>query len=153
MIHRQISATAGSEVAHLLRTTLQSYPPRISRSRPATGRAHPLGRYLCSFGYITPTHLSMALVEQRRYAAQGMPQFLGDILVQQGVLELPVVTTMLLLQLLDRLLDPDYVAPWLLGEYLVLTNQVTPARLAPALQVQTWLRHWGVHMYLGDILI
>jgi hypothetical protein len=60
---------------------------------------------------------------------------------------------MLLVQLMDRLLDPDYTAPWRLGEYLVLTNRLTPAELEPALRMQAWLRTQGVHVQLGDLLV
>jgi hypothetical protein len=155
MMHRRISATAGAEVAHLLQSTLQSHPPIVSRPSLATGRgrAQPLGRYLLSFGYITPTQLVMALAEQRQQAVQGVSRFLGDILVDHGMLDLHVGTTMLLIQLLDRLLDPYYATPWRLGEYLVLTNHVTPAQLAPALRVQAWLRQQGMPVYLGELLV
>lgn len=155
MMHRRISATAGAEVAHLLQATLLSHPPTVSRPSLTTGRgrAQPLGRYLCSFGYITPTQLVMALAEQRQQAVQDEALFLGDILVDHGVLDLHVVTTMLLIQLLDRLLDPYYAAPWRLGEYLVLTSHVTPVQLAPALQVQAWLRQQGMPVPLGELLV
>jgi hypothetical protein len=155
MIQRSISGKAGGEVARLLQSTLETHPPRLpgSASAGSRGRAQSLGWYLRTFGYITPVDLVVALAHQRQHAAYEKPRFVGDLLVQQGNIDLHVLTTMLLVQLMDRLLDPDYTAPWRLGEYLVLTNRLTPAELEPALRMQAWLRTQGVHVQLGDLLV
>jgi hypothetical protein len=155
MIQRSISGKAGGEVARLLQSTLEDHPPRMQSSASAgsQGRAQSLGWYLRTFGYITPVDLVVALAHQRQHAEYEKQRFVGDLLVQQGDIDLHVLTTMLLVQLMDRLLDPDYTAPWRLGEYLVLTNHLTPAELAPALRMQAWLRTQGVHVQLGDLLV
>lgn len=155
VIQRSISAAAGAEVAHLLYKTLNEYPPIIPRqvTTTVTGSTRRLGSYLLRLGYLTPTQLVVALAEQRQRTAQGESWLLGDLLVQQGVLRPQVLTTVLLVQLMDRLLDPGNVSPPLLGEYLILTNTVTPAQLAPALQLQTWLRQRGLQVHLGELLV
>ncbi|MFP4439251.1 MAG: hypothetical protein ACLFVO_18575 [Chloroflexaceae bacterium] len=153
---RHISAITGAEVAHLLQATLQTYPPGMPTAALAAAgqsRAQPLGRYLLAFGYLPPPQLVMALAAQRQLATQGVSRFLGDILVDHGVVDRYVMTTLLIVQLLDRLLDPTYAAPWRLGEYLVLTNRITPMQLAPALRVQAWLRQQGMVVHLGDLLV
>jgi hypothetical protein len=155
MVRRSVSGKVGGEVARLLQSTLEIYPPRTSGSAIAgsQGRAQSLGWYLRTFGYITTIDLVVAMAQQRQHPNHAEPQFVGDILVQQRGVDLHVLTTMLLVQLLDRLLDPDYNAPWRLGEYLILTNRLTPTQLAPALRTQAWLRQQGVHVQLGNLLV
>ncbi len=155
MVRQQISAAAGAEVAHLLHRTLHEHPPVTSRptARTVNGNTRRLGNYLLSLGYITPTHLVVALAEQRQRLTNGATWLLGDLLIQQGILPPPVLTTVLLVQSMDRLLDPDHNSPLLLGEYLIQNNMISPAQLAPALQLQTWLRQRGMRVQLGELLI
>jgi hypothetical protein len=155
MVRQQISAAAGAEVAHLLHRTLHEHPPVTPRQGATTVNSNNrrLGNYLLSLGYITPTHLVVALAEQRQRMIQGANWLLGDLLIQQGILPPQVLTTILLVQSMDRLLDPNNTSPLLLGEYLILNNIISPGQLAPALQLQTWLRQRGMRVQLGELLI
>jgi hypothetical protein len=155
MVRQHISAAAGAEVAHLLHKTLHEHPPVTPRPVTTTvnGNKRRLGNYLLSLGYITPTHLVVALAEQRRRLTYDANWLLGDLLIQQGIVAPQVLTTILLVQSMDRLLDPNNSSPLLLGEYLIRNNMISPAQLAPALQLQTWLRQRGMRVQLGELLI
>lgn len=156
MASYRVSATAITEVAHLLQKTILEHPPHTSRLALPPGptiAAHPLGAYMLTYGYIRPPQLLAALVQQRAAASQAAQPALGDILIQRYGLHPQVLVTLLLVQMIDRLLDPGWQSPLRLGEYLVASGLMTPARLAPALQLQTWLRQSNHHVHLGEILV
>lgn len=109
-----------------------------------------LGELLLQANRVTPDQLERALVVQRRTQA-----YLGDILVQQGVLNEAELEDLLATQLLlaasqeagsQESLQPVYKR---LGEILVETRQLTPVQLSQAIDEQS--RSKG--RKLGDILV
>jgi hypothetical protein len=152
-MRKHLSLTAGVAIANLLRETIVEYPPAGYRfTLPASTGGLRLGHYLLSLGYITPRQLINALAEQRQAAQQGTSLMLGEVLVQAQIIHPRVLTTVLLLQLVDRLLDPDWT-PQFLGEQLVADGVLGLSELAPALQLQIWLRQSGAAVPLGDLLV
>jgi hypothetical protein len=153
MTRKHVSLAAGVAIAHLLRETIVDHPPAGYRlTLPASTGGLRLGNYLLSLGYVTPRQLINALAEQRQAAQQGNPMMLGEVLVQTQIIHPRVLTTVLLLQLVDRLLDPDWT-PRFLGEQLVADGVLGLSELAPALQLQIWLRQSGTAAPLGDLLV
>jgi hypothetical protein len=152
-MRKQLSLKAGVAIAHLLRETIVDHPPTGYRfTLPSSASGLRLGHYLLSLGYITPPLLINALAEQRQAAQEGAQLMLGDILVQNQIIHPRVLTTVLLVQLVDRLLDPAW-QPQFLGEQLVADGVLDLSELAPALQLQIWLRQSGTVAPLGDLLI
>jgi hypothetical protein len=152
-MRKHMSLAAGVAIAHLLRETIADHPPPGYRfTLPARTGGLRLGHYLLSLGYITPRQLVNMLAEQRQAAQEGMPLMLGDILVQGQIVHPRVLTTVLLVQLVDRLLDPNWT-PEFLGEQLIADGVLELNELAPALQLQIWLRQSGTVAPLGDLLV
>lgn len=123
----------------------------IGRTQPAAAPVRrSLGELLLQANRVTPAQLEQALVVQRATHA-----YLGDILIQQGVLEEAELEDLLATQLLlasqeaqpdTQSLQPIYKK---LGEILVETRQLTPLQLAQAVADQA--RHQGKK--LGDLLV
>lgn len=154
-MHYHIPAIVGAEVAHLLHKALSDHPPTKPKLiLPGSNNAgsRPLGNYLLRFGYITPDQLVAALALQHQYAERGDPWALGEILIQQKILHPQVLTAMLLVQMMDRMVEPG-ASPRFLGEHLIMSNTLTPLQLAPALQLQTKLRQNGERVRIGEILL
>jgi len=152
-MRKHLSLAAGVAIAHLLRETIANHPPAGYRfTLPTRTGGLRLGHYLLSLGYIMPGQLVNALAEQRQAAQEGMPMMLGDILVQAQIIHPRVLTTVLLVQLVDRLMDPNWT-PRFLGEQLVADGVLDLSELAPALQLQVWLRQSGTAAPLGDLLV
>lgn len=148
-----LSLKTGAAIAHLLRQTLIDHPPPVQqRTLPSGPGAQQLGHYLLSLGYLTSLQLRTALDAQRMSAVTGQPQLLGEILVRAQLIPAPVLTTILLLQMVDRMLDPTWV-PQLLGEELVAQGVIQPTELIPALQQQSRLRQEGRGVPLGELLV
>lgn len=152
----RLSLTTASEVAQLLQTTWQLYPPshpgatNIALRPGATNR---LGTYLLSFGYLQPTQLVTALTHQQKVEPTQTLFFLGDILIQHRLIHPSVLVSMLMVQMVDRLLDPNRTSPLRMGEYLIANEVLSPSLLARALLTQTNLRQQGESIRLGEILI
>lgn len=108
-----------------------------------------LGELLLQANRVTPGQLEKALVVQRQTQA-----YLGDILVQQGILDEDeledLLATQLLLACQHGQLDNEFLQPIYkrLGEILVETHQLTQHQLSEAIAEQQ--KH---HRKLGDILI
>ncbi|NJO84550.1 MAG: hypothetical protein HC828_18455 [Blastochloris sp.] len=152
----RLSLTTASEVAQLLQTTWQLYPPSHLATpnvalRP--GAAHRIGAYLLSFGYLQPTQLVTALTHQQKIDATHESLFVGDILIQHRLIQPAVLVSILMVQMVDRLLDPNRTTPLRMGEYLVATGALSPSLLARALLTQTDLRQQNKSIPLGEILI
>ncbi len=135
MTRKRVSLAAGVTVAHLLRKTIAEHPPIEHPLTLAntTGKMR-LGHYLLSLGYITPQHLVRALADQRQSIEQGAPLMLGDILVRAQIIPPRVLTTILLVQLVERLLDLHW-QPQRLGEQLVVDGMIDLPTLASAIQL------------------
>jgi|HigsolmetaAR202D_1030399.scaffolds.fasta_scaffold20382_2 hypothetical protein len=151
-MHKRVSLATGLAVANLLRETLATHPPLEQPLLMATNNNMRIGHYLLSLGYITPQHLVNALSEQHDAFKQGQLLMLGDIFVRSQLVHPRVLTTVLLVQLIDRMLDPQW-EPTRLGEQLVVSGDLELLELAPAFQLQTWLRQSGSTMPLGDLLV
>ncbi|MGV3524403.1 MAG: C39 family peptidase [Candidatus Sericytochromatia bacterium] len=106
-----------------------------------------LGELLLQTNHVTPASLKAALKEQR-----STQEYLGDILIRQGVLSEDELEDLLATQLLlacqatEAQVQPVHKK---LGEILVETHQLTPAQLDQAVTVQQKQQH----RRLGDILI
>jgi hypothetical protein len=61
-------------------------PAAFTPLEPADHPVPRLGRYLLDYGFVTAEQLAAGLAAQAAEAAGGQPRFLGDILLQQGVL-------------------------------------------------------------------
>lgn len=147
-----LSLTCGATVAHLLQQTLRAYPPAYPNQQlPPGAGPHQLGQYVCTLGYMTPTQLDAALAEQQQAAVHGHPILLGDLLVRTYRLPPRVLSTLLMIQLIDRLLAPTW-APQLLGEFLIVQQIIRPADLIDVLKLQIWSRLAGQQISLGDLL-
>jgi hypothetical protein len=140
------------EVAQLLDATLRDEPP-VARPalRPADRRRLRLGGYLLTYGYLTPGQLMRILAAQRR-PVDGRPLLLGDLVVGLNYASARVVTTMLIVQLMDQLASRP-ARPDRLGERLVFAGLLRPTQLATALQLQLALRGSGQAALLGDLLV
>lgn len=136
------------EVAQLLDATLRDEPPAARPwLRPADRSRLRLGGYLLAYGYLSPAQLMRILATQRRRQA-----LLGDLVVSQRYASARVVTTMLVVQLMDQLAAQPS-RPDRLGERLVFAGLLRPAQLAAALQLQISLRGSGQTALLGDLLV
>ena len=149
-----LGAAACAAVAHNLDATLRAEPPpERGWKMPVERGKLPIGGYLLGYGYLRPQQLVLALKLQRRSGLQGSHLMLGDTLVRQQVISARVLATMLIVQLVDRLLADPPLIPTRLGEGLVLSGRIAPVQLAGAIQLQTWLRSAGMECSLSDILI
>lgn len=150
----RLRATVCTEVAHLLAETLRCEPPRWrSFAMPADRSQLPLGGYLLGYGYAKPQQIVAALRTQKQALPGERIILMGDILVNHEVVSPRVLSTMLAVQLVDRLIDPQPFRPNRLGEHLVNRGHLQPHQLAGALQLQTWLRRKGVPVPLGELLL
>lgn len=156
MLAQNISITTGAEIAYLLQKTINEHPPVSPQKTIAIAAGHgarPLGTYLTGLGYITESQLQATLQQQGQYREQGTEWTIGDLLVQKGVIKPQVLSTVLMVQLLDRLLDPCQPQPQLLGEHLIVRGIITPTQLAHAIQQQLYLQQTGTRVRLGYLLI
>jgi hypothetical protein len=153
-MRQDASDRAQDEVVDLLQEALQAYPPQAHPFRSDIPEYElPLGGYLLTLGYATPRQIIVALREQRRRAEQGSLVQLGEILIEQGVIQPQVLTAVLLVQLVERTVIQQGVAPARLGELLVAMELLSPAQLAPAFEHQIRLRHEGSSTRLGELLV
>lgn len=153
MDHDSADQRITREVAQLLSATLRDDPPATRpRLRPVDRSRLRLGGYLLAYGYLTPAQLMRALATQRRALDPGRPAFLGDLVVGLRYATPRVVTTMLIVQLMDQL-GAQPSRPDRLGERLVFAGLLRPTQLAEALQLQLDLRGSGRAVPLGDLLI
>jgi hypothetical protein len=153
-MRQHASNRAQDEAVDLLEEALHAYPPKAHAFRSDVPEyALPLGGYLLTLGYATPRQIIVALREQRRRAEQGSLVQLGEILVEQGVIEPQVLAAVLLVQLVERTIIQQGAAPERLGEHLVAMELISPAQLAPAIERQIRLRHQGSSARLGELLV
>ncbi len=156
MTHLYVPATIGAEVAHLLGKALQDHPPPLTKSLISTPNgktSRRIGSYLLDLGYVTPWQLVPVLAEQRQSSQESKTPKIGDILVQKGLVNSQVLVAVLLVQMIDRLFDHSYRTNRFLGEDLIARGVLSPTQLAPALELQTWLRQRNLQVRLGDLLI
>jgi hypothetical protein len=148
------SNRAQDEAVDLLQEALQAYPPKAHAFRTDVPEYElPLGGYLLTLGYATPRQIIVALREQRRRAERGSLVQLGEVLIEQGVIQPQVLAAVLLVQLVERTVVQPGVAPTRLGEHLVAMELLSPAQLAPAIERQIRLRRKGSSTRLGELLI
>ena len=153
-MRQDASNRAQDEAVDLLQEALHAYPPRAHAYRADIPEYElPLGGYLLTLGYATPRQIIVALREQRRRAEQGSLARLGEILIEQGVIQPQVLTAVLLVQLVERTVIQQGVAPARLGERLIAMELLSPAQLAPAIEHQIRLRHDGSSPRLGELLV
>jgi hypothetical protein len=153
-MRHQISAATSAAVSYLLRKTIAEHPPIAAHSAQIEhGSRRPIGTYLLSLGYVTPSQLGLALQEQREQRERYAPSLLGNVLMSQYSIHPKVLTAVLLMQMMDRLFYHDALAPRPLGEHLVLAGALSPLQIAPALQYQLLLRQLGRQVRLGDVLV
>lgn len=153
MTHPFMTLGHGAEIAHLLRTTLQELPPPAQPVIHNIVRSQlPIGGYLLAFGYITPQELAQASAAYRSHRTSNPRLLFGQELVNRGIIHPRVLSTMLLVQMVDRMLEPGF-QPRMLGELLVAAGLIRPVMLAPVLQLQTWMRARGMQAPLGDLLV
>jgi hypothetical protein len=153
-MRQDASNRAQDEAVDLLQEALQAYPPKAHAFRSDVPEYElPLGGYLLVLGYATPRQIIVALREQRRRAEQGSLVQLGEILVEQGVIQPQVLAAVLLVQLVERTVVQQGAAPERLGEHLIAMELISPAQLAPALERQIRLRHQGFSARLGELLV
>jgi hypothetical protein len=149
----RVTLASGIAVARFLHTTLIEHPPiEHAVSFPAERGTMRLGQYLLWLGYLTPQHLLQARSEQRALQQQNYNVLFGDILVRSQLIHPRVLTCVLLLQMVDRLLDPEW-KPQMLGEQLIANGRLELSQLASAIQLQIWLRQSGNDVQLGDLLV
>ena len=87
-MRQDASNRAQDEVVDLLQEALQAYPPQAHPFRSDIPEYElPLGGYLLTLGYATPRQIIVALRGQRRRAEQGSLVQLGEILIEQGVIQ------------------------------------------------------------------
>lgn len=156
MTRLYVPATVGAEVAHLLNKALRDNPPPVAKSlilTPNGKTSRRIGSYLLDLGYVTPWQLVLALAEQRQLDREHRRCKLGDILVRKGFVNTQVLVAVLLVQMIDRLFDQAYASQRFLGEDLIARGVLSPAQLAPALELQTWLRQRNMQVRLGDLLV
>ena len=153
-IYQPVSVTMGLAAASMLHRTLAQFPPPATAILMGTARsgARPVGSYLLELGYITPEQLAAALVEQRQSRMLSAMR-LGEVLVKQGLLSEKVLATVLMLQSLEHSLDKSMPAPRFIGEYMLLTRQISPEQLALALEAQTILGKRGRRVLFGNVLV
>lgn len=150
---RALRTEVGAAVAHLLADTLRGEPPGFSPLQMPQDRQNlPIGRYLLGYGYVSPQQLVTALQQQRAAHNGSQPPFLGDILATQQIISPRVLSTFVVVQLVDRLIESPAFTPLRLGELLVAQGRLLPTQLAQAIQLQTWLRSKGVRVPIGEIL-
>jgi len=138
----------------LLRNALSEHPPITAHSLQIEHGSHrPIGTYLLSLGYVTPSQLTLALQEQREQHENYAPTLLGNVLMQRYSIHPKVLTAVLLRQMMDRLFYNDPLTPRMLGEQLVLSGALSPLQIAPAIQYQLYLRQIGRQVRLGDVLM
>jgi hypothetical protein len=153
-MRRDASTRAQDEAVDLLQDALHTYPPQAHAFRSDIPEyVLPLGGYLLTLGYATPRQIIVALREQRRRAEQGVFAQLGEILVEQGVIQPQVLAAVLLVQLVERTIVQQGTAPARLGERLVAMELLSPAQLAPAIERQIRLRREGSSTRLGELLV
>jgi hypothetical protein len=153
-MRQDASNRAQDEVVDLLQEALHAHPPKAHAFRSDVPEYElPLGGYLLTLGYVTPRQIILALREQRRRAEQGSLVQLGEILIEQGVIQPQVLAAVLLVQLVERTVVKQGAAPERLGEHLVTMELLSPAQLAPAIEDQIRLRHEGSSARLGELLV
>ena len=153
-MRQDASNRAQDEAVDLLQEALHAYPPMAHAFRADVPEYElPLGGYLLTLGYATPRQIIVALREQRARAERGSLAQLGEILVEQGVIQPQVLAAVLLVQLVERTVVQQDAAPERLGEHLIAMELLSPAQLAPAIERQIRLRHEGASTRLGELLI
>ncbi|MFV9503169.1 MAG: hypothetical protein AB4911_01245 [Oscillochloridaceae bacterium umkhey_bin13] len=152
--HARLSVDVCLEVAHLLAETLRAEPPQFRQFAMPSDRSNlPLGGYLLGYGYAKPHQVVRALRTQEQALPGETRMLIGEILVHHDVISPRVLATMLAIQLVDRLIDPQPFQPNRIGEHLVSRGLIQPRQLAGALQLQTWLRRKGMPIQLGELLV
>lgn len=153
-MRQDASNRAQDEAVDLLQEALHAYPPQAHAFRSDIPEYDlPLGGYLLTLGYATPRQIIVALREQRRRAEQGSLALLGELLVEQGVIQPQVLAAVLLVQLVERMVGKQAGSPARLGERLVAMELLSPAQLAPAIERQIHLRCEGSSARLGELLV
>ena len=153
-MRQDASNRAQDEAVDLLQDALLAFPPTAHAFRSDVPEyVLPLGGYLLTLGYVTPRQIIVALHEQRRRMEQGSLVPLGEILIEQNIIQPQVLAAVLLVQLVERTVAQQGGAPGRLGERLVAMELISPAQLAPAIERQIRLRNQGSSARLGELLV
>ena len=133
--------------------TISRFPPLHAPSA-ATSIAQPyrLGEYLVHLGYLRPQELTATLSAWRHQRSQPLLP-LGCLLVARDLVPAQVLTTVLLLQSLDRWEQLPALPPRFLGEQLLVDRYLTPDQLALVLQEQVVGYQHGGWTRLGDLIV
>jgi hypothetical protein len=133
--------------------TVIRFPPlHAPGAAPAAGLPYRVGEYLVRLGYLQPRELASALRIRPVEVSQHIIPF-GCMLVARDVVAAPVLSSVLLLQYLDRLEHMPTLPPRFLGEQLLVDASLTPDQLALVLQEQMQDCQHGVWTRLGDLII
>jgi hypothetical protein len=133
--------------------TISRFPPvHAPTAASAVGQPYRVGEYLVQLGYLRPRELAAALRTRPIEVSQHILP-LGCLLVAHSVVAAPVLSTVLLLQYLDRLEHMPALPPRFLGEQLLVDAALTPDQLALVLQEQIQNCQHGVWTRLGDLII
>lgn len=167
-----IITTLGQDVAQLIATTLQDYPPRFAhRGRPLVCEScgacgygdyaenyvpHRLGDYLLAWGYLVCAELYTLVVSESWTELNGHLIQIGERAIQSGLVPREAISTLLVLQITDRLtrLNPEqHELPRPFVAYMLLHQRITVPQLAMAFQTQLRLvLDHGVKPDLTEIL-
>ena len=135
-----------------LHETMWRFPPGHAPGMLAPSTTpYRIGEHLINLGYLLPHEVTSALsIWQRKAAGSALP--FGYTLINNHRIAIPVLTSVLLLQVLDRLEHVPALAPRFMGEQLLVDGLLKPAQLAQVLEEQIKAYQRGQQIRLGNLI-
>jgi hypothetical protein len=152
MFHPTIEQLHDSILACFHNTISDFPPPHAPGTLPPSAPPYRLGDYLVDLGYLLPHELEDVLARAWHQYEQP-PAPLGYILAARGLIPIPVLATVLVLQGLDRLEHLAPLAPRLLGEQLLIDGYLRPEQLALVLEEQMLDYRHGQWSQLDSLIL
>lgn len=139
-------------IVDYLHETMSRFPPGHAPGMLApSDLPYRVGEHLINLGYLLPHEVTSALsIWQRKAAEPALP--FGYTLINNNRIAVPVLTSVLLLQVLDRLEHVPALAPRFMGEQLLLNGLLNPAQLAQVLEEQIKAYQRGQQIRLGNFI-
>ncbi len=135
-----------------LHETMWRFPPSHAPGMLApSAMPYRIGEQLINLGYLLPHEVTSARsISQRKTSEPALP--FGYTLINNKRIAVPVLTSALLLQILERLEHNPALPPRFLGEQLLVDNYLSPTQLAQVLEEQIKAHQRGKHIRLGNLI-
>lgn len=139
-------------IVSYLHETMWRFPPEHAPGMlTESTEPYRIGEHLINLGYLLPHEVNSALTTWRQHSS-GLTLPFGMLLVNSKRVAVPVLTSILLLQILERLEHSPALEPRFLGEQLLADGDLSPTQLAQVLEEQIRAYQQGRQLRIGHFI-